>query len=84
MYRGELCAYFPTLEWSRDTITCYVHVGQHGGADRSWLQRGRPASLDEYAPLLGELESIYGADPDPVTLKVYRRDPSRMFGRIAA
>ncbi|MBZ9706089.1 hypothetical protein LB543_05065 [Mesorhizobium sp. ESP7-2] len=76
-FRGELCAYFPTETWDdRGTITCYAPVGQHGGANRSWLQRGRLAKPDEYASLLIELRGIYEShDADHIDLKVYKRAP---------
>ncbi len=79
-YRGQVTAYFPTEAWAPGQITCYAHIGQHGGADRSWLQRGRPSTPEELAPLLAELTGLYGSDPDPVALRVYRRDPSRALG----
>lgn len=69
-------AYFPTLPWTPFLITCYAHVGQHGGADRVWLKMGRPAKPEEYADLLRELRGIYERgteDEPPVTLKVYKR-----------
>ena len=79
MYRGELCAYFPTEEWdfSGIMITCYAHVGQHGGASRLWLQKGRLATPAEYADLLAELRGIYENGEDAVILKVYKRNPTR-------
>lgn len=74
MYKGELAAYFPTLGWSRTgTITCYVHVGQHGEATPDWLWRGKRATPEQYADLLAELRSIYEEGEDAVTLKVYKR-----------
>lgn len=78
VYRGELCAYFPTDVWDpqRGTIACYAHVGQHGGADRSWLTKGRPATEAEYAALLAELRGIYETnDEGNIPLKVYKRSP---------
>ncbi|WP_342361389.1 hypothetical protein [Terrarubrum flagellatum] len=77
-YRGEICAYFPTEPFDRagTLITCYAAVGQHGGADRSWLQRGQAAKPEEYAELLKELRGIYEThDAEHVSLKVYRRTP---------
>lgn len=79
-HSDEVCAYFPTLRDHPSShghyITCYAHIGQHGSADPSWLQAGRPATPEEYADLLVELRGIYeqGDEQDPpVTLKVYRR-----------
>lgn len=79
VYRGELCAYFPTETWDRNgNITCYAHIGQHGGADRAWLVKGQPALPSEYAPLLAELRSIYEThDSEHVPLVVRKRAPRR-------
>jgi len=78
MYRGELCAYFPTEEWARGQITCYAEG--HGGACPSWLRKGRPATEAEYADLLSELRGIYetsnGPDDPVIKLRVYRRAPA--------
>lgn len=74
VWRGEVAAYFPTEHWdTRGSVTCYVHVGQHGGADRSWLWKGKRATPAQYADLLAELQSIYETVPDAVTLRVYQR-----------
>lgn len=74
MYRDELTAYFPTERWdSVGNITCYAHVGQHGGASPVWLSKGKRATEDQYYDLLAELRSIYETGDDPVTLKVYKR-----------
>jgi hypothetical protein len=82
MFRGELCAYFPTEEWAPGQVTSYAHIGQHGGADRSWLRRGRRATPEQYAPLLAELRGIYETgDDEHVPLRVYQRDPSRALRR---
>lgn len=72
-FRGELCAYFPTLRWNNlGDVTCYAHVGQHGGANRAWLSKGKRATPDEYAHLLAELSDIYAPE---YALKVYQRAP---------
>lgn len=86
IYRGELTAYLPTMAWSRlGVITCYAHVGQHGGACRSWLQKGRPAKPEEYADLLAEMTGIYDDPRDPederVKLVPIRRCPPRGSAR---
>lgn len=81
VWEKELCAYFPTLTWAGPhTITCYAHIGQHGGADRACLQKGRLATPEEYADLLRELRGIYENDRDPeqvFPLVVLQRSPSR-------
>ena len=39
--------------------TCYSHLGQHSSAGRSWVHNcTRPATPEEYAPLLSELQRI--------------------------
>lgn len=58
---GEVTAYFPDLPWDTQGrfITCYRHVGQHGGADLKYcLEEEGPASENEYASLKSELEGI--------------------------
>jgi len=73
VFRKEICAYFPTLPWTgRGDVTCYAHVGQHGGADRAWLAKGKRATPEQYAPLLAELSDIYAPE---YALKVYQRAP---------
>lgn len=75
IHRKELCAYFPTERFNlMGHITCYAHVGQHGGANPAWLSKGRPATPDEYADLLAELKGIYESnDAEHINLKVYKR-----------
>lgn len=75
-FKGELCAYFPTLKWdSVGNITCYAHVGQHGAASPVWLHKGKRATPEQYADLLAELRGIYETEPAPVILRVYARAP---------
>jgi hypothetical protein len=80
MYRGELCAYFPTEEWAPGQIPCYARGEGHGGACRTWLRKGRPATEFEYSDLLAELRGIYERSDGPndpvIPLKVYRRAPA--------
>ena len=86
MGRGECVAVFPTLDGRGDPnrdgtslVTCYAHIGQHGEASRGWYRTARPATPEEIAPLLRELQGIYGrshAPGDPVySLKVIQRWP---------
>jgi len=49
-------------------MTCYAHVGQHGGCSIPWYQRTRAAKPEEYADLQRELKSALG-----YRLKVYKR-----------
>jgi hypothetical protein len=75
-HEGELLALFPTeaADTARREITCYAHVGQHGGACLSLLRLGRPAKPEEFADLLDELRGIYESSDDPVKLRVAKRD----------
>lgn len=39
--------------------SCYSHVGQHSSCNRAWFTSNtRPATPEEYAPLLAELERV--------------------------
>lgn len=87
---GDVTAVFPSLPGaSENEFTAYAHIGQHGAARAGWYYlRTRPATPEEYAPLLAELRSIYEqhrrrgglarsrdglADPERVTLRVVQR-----------
>lgn len=39
-------------------VTTYMHVGQHSDVAWDWVQSLRPASPEEFRPLLDELTSI--------------------------
>jgi hypothetical protein len=55
-FKGEVNALFPDLHEPRGLVSCYAHVGQHGVADyRYMIRMTRPATQEEYAPLLREL-----------------------------
>ena len=41
-----------------DVVICYAHSGQHFEAEYAWTKRLRPASPEEFRPLLNELTSI--------------------------
>ena len=68
---GDVTAVFPAepADIAGRTMTCYAHVGQHGGCDIGWYHQTRPATEEEYADLKRELESA----PYGYRLKVYRR-----------
>lgn len=76
---GEVVAVFPTeITYPDGCVTCYVHVGQHGPCSRGYyLANTRPASPEEYGPLLEELRSIYETGEDRIQLRLIRRWPSR-------
>lgn len=72
----EITAVFPTLpaDGRGSFMTCYAHLGQHGGCDWGWYRSTRAAKPAEYANLLAELRRIYEQDEDEsVELVVYRR-----------
>ena len=55
-----------TGKWTKDIrgrgphkmVTTYMHVGQHSDVAWDWAQSLRPASPEEFRPLLNELTSI--------------------------
>lgn len=55
---GEIIALFPSEDWSHGMITSYQHIGQYGGADPLIVYDTKPATPEEYAPLLVELVAI--------------------------
>lgn len=63
-FKGDITAVFPQLKYNRllygnHRLTCYAHLGQHSGADKSWvIDETIPATESEYTPLLQELKSI--------------------------
>ncbi|MBH0113227.1 hypothetical protein I5E68_09740 [Novosphingobium sp. YJ-S2-02] len=97
---GEVTAVFPTLPNDRHgrEFTTYAHIGQHSGGSFGWYRATRPATHEEFAPLLRELRGIYErsmAPGDPVySLKVCQRitaahrracvDAARASGSAAA
>jgi hypothetical protein len=68
---GVVTAVFPCEPAAMDgrTMTCYAHVGQHGGCSHQFVSSGRAAKPEEYADLKAELESA----PYGYRLKVYKR-----------
>lgn len=55
-------AMFPTLPGTnqRFTLTTYQHMGQHSSCgEATGIAHSRPATPQEYAPLLRELTGIY-------------------------
>jgi len=57
--RGEVVAIFPYLPFSTGFLSCYSHVGQHSGCSYEWYKKTKPATPEEYGPLLGELRQMY-------------------------
>lgn len=74
-------AFFPTEPSSYDgsTMTCYAHVGQHGGASLDFFWLGKKCKPEEYADLLKELRGIYGeGDEQNYDLVVYQKMTPKM------
>ena len=62
-YEREVIALFPELPGDNDpysTCLSYQHVGQHGAAAVSLMDVTRPATPEEYAPLMRELVAAVG------------------------
>lgn len=58
-FKGDVTAVFPEFtEWCGD-MACYSHIGQHSTCSLEWYYSTRPATPEEYAPLLAELKTIY-------------------------
>jgi hypothetical protein len=56
---GDVLAIMPDTNDHWDQVSCYQHMGQHGhGVYSVMMSTTRPATPEEYAPLLRELESI--------------------------
>lgn len=73
---GDIIALLPDLAGNNNPNTCesYQHVGQHGAANYSQvIAATRPATPEEFAPLLREFRNIYESGPDPVKLVVRNR-----------
>lgn len=55
---GDVIALFPgMIETKSGMINSFQHLGQHGAASPELIQGLQPATAQEYAPLLKELES---------------------------
>jgi hypothetical protein len=57
---GDVIALFPEIQANFNRCDCqsYQHIGQHGPASYSLVDRTKLASADEYADLKAELETI--------------------------
>jgi len=77
VYRdGQVIALFPEIAvvFYEDYCLSYMHIGQHGGADyRQVVQITKSATLEQYASLFEELESI------GYNLKAYNRQTYEMY-----
>lgn len=60
-FKGVVTAYFPATDAGNGLCECYMHVGQHSGADYACcVRKSRPATPAEYADVKRELETHYG------------------------
>jgi hypothetical protein len=68
---GEVIAFFPTMVESFSPWECgsYMHIGQHSVASTELITLLDKCNINEYAPLLNELKTIY----DHVQLEVVNR-----------
>lgn len=76
---GDVIALMPACPATVDGRFCtsYQHVGQHGAADYAGVVRAtRPATPEEYAPLLRELRDACGYE-DLVVRRRYTRRGGR-------
>ena len=70
---GEIIALLPEEVWCGYLVTSYMHMGQHSEVDYYHIiSVTKPATEQEYAPLLRELQKIGYND-----LKIYKRKPSK-------
>lgn len=76
----EVAAVFPEIQWDNwPTLACYCSYEGHGGCTADWVRHEtRPATPEEYAPLLEELRRI-GYD-DLVIVPRMPRVPNRFYG----
>ena len=54
----EVTAVFVDSIWPNGLIDMYAHIGQHGAGCKEWVEGQQPATFEQYAPLLAELQSI--------------------------
>jgi hypothetical protein len=61
-------AFFPEIPGTHNPYfcSCYAHFGQHGSASTNHASSLKPATPEQYAPLLKELESIGYENLKPV------------------
>lgn len=57
---NSVFAYFPKIKYKNSGVEklCYSPIGQHGCCDPEYARKCKPATTDQYKPLLSELESI--------------------------
>jgi hypothetical protein len=70
-FKGGVTAVFPCdpSDIAGHFMSCFLHVGQHGGCSQGWYNTTRAATPEEYSSLKRELESA----PYGYRFKVYKR-----------
>ena len=67
-FKGEVTAVYDE-PLDRGMLGVYAHIGQHSNASLGWHRATRPATPDEYEPLLAELtRQIRIAYPDATVI----------------
>lgn len=73
MGEWEVMAYFYDAPALPGNIMSYEHIGQHGEASLEYYHSGKPATPEEYAELLKELQCVYN-DCELIVKKRINRD----------
>lgn len=83
---GDMLAVFPSIPADyHGSMLCYSRVGQHGACSNSHYYRNtKPATPEQYAPLLSELRGIYESGEDAVRLIPLKRRSQRDNARFYA
>jgi len=59
IWKGEVIALFPEERERDGSVTSYMHIGQHSGADYDYIIRhSRPATEKKYKLLYKELVQV--------------------------
>jgi hypothetical protein len=83
----EVVAFLPELAGTtarEQDCACYAHVGQHSAASFNYYwESTRPATPDEYADLLNELQGIYEGQLKPAS-RMTRADQEKRKAQVLA
>ena len=75
---GDIIALFPYEIENGGHIMSYEHIGQHGAANYDHvISKTKPATQEEYQPLLNELMKIYNDGDVPEWEFVVRKKRNR-------
>lgn len=85
-HKGEITAVFPTLPGTNDpgTFTTYAHIGQHSAGTLAWYRETRPATTDERAALLKELQRVYSDQTLQIVARFTRAHDERRAWYLSA